>query len=39
MVFVSGIENINNFLEDREDALSEKEVRKIVKKLKGHVTK
>ena len=39
MVFVSGIENINNLLEDREDALSEKEVGKIVKKLKGYVTK
>ena len=39
MVFVSGIENINNLLEDRGDALSEKEVGKIVKKLKGHVTK
>ena len=39
MVFVSSIKNINNLLEDREDTLSEKEVRKIVKKLKGHVTK
>ena len=39
MVFVASIKNINKFLENREDALSEKEVKKIVKKLKGHVTK
>ena len=39
VVFVSSIKNINKFLENREDALTEKEVKKIVKKLKGHVTK
>jgi len=39
VVFVASIKNINRFLENREDALSEKEVKKIVKKLKGHVTK
>ena len=39
MVFVSDINNINKFLENREDVLSEKEVKKIIKKLKGHVTK
>jgi hypothetical protein len=31
--------NINKFLENREETLSEKEVKKIIKKLKGHVTK
>jgi len=39
VVFVANIENINNFLEKRQDSLSEKEVKKIVKKLKGKVTK
>jgi len=39
MVFVSSIKNINNLLENQEDVLSDKEVKKIVKKLKGHVTK
>ena len=39
MVFVASIKNIDNLLENREDALSEKEVKKIVKKLKGRVTK
>ena len=39
VVFVASINNINKFLENREDALSEKEVKKIIKKLKGHVTK
>ncbi len=39
MVFVANINNINKFLENRNDALSDKEVRKIVKKLKDRVTK
>lgn len=39
VVFVSNINNINKFLENREDILSDKEVEKIVKKLKDHVTK
>ena len=39
VVFVANIKNINNFLENREDTLSDKEVKKIVKKLKDHVTK
>ena len=39
VVFVASIKNINKFLENREDVLSEKEVKKIIKKLKGHVTK
>ncbi|MCE2507246.1 MAG: NERD domain-containing protein [Nitrosopumilaceae archaeon] len=39
VVFVSNINNINKFLENREDVLSDKEVEKIVKKLKDHVTK
>ena len=39
VVFVSSIKNINNFLENREEALSDKEVKKIIKKLIGHVTK
>jgi len=30
---------INDFLENRQDALSLKEVEKIVKKLKRHVTR
>ena len=38
LVFVANIKNINIFLENRQDALSEKQVKKIVKKLKGHVT-
>ena len=39
MVFVSNVNNINKLLENQEDPLSEKEVKKIIKKLKGHVTK
>lgn len=39
VVFVADIKNINQFLENREYALSDKEVKKIVKKLKGHVTR
>ena len=39
VVFVASIQNINKFLENREEALSEKEVKKIIKKLKGQVTK
>jgi len=39
MVFVSNINNINKFLENQNNALSDKEVVKIVKKLKDSVTK
>ena len=39
MVFVSDINKINKLLENQEDTLSDKEVKKIVKKLKSHVTK
>ena len=39
VVFVANINNINKFLEDREVALSDKEVKKIVKKLKNNVTR
>ncbi len=38
-VFVSSLARINQFLEKRQDSLSEKEVKKIVKDLKGFVTK
>jgi len=38
-VFVSSLDRINQFIENRENSLSEKDVRKYVKKLKGHVTK
>ena len=37
-VFVSSLARINQFLEKRQDSLSEKEVKKIVKDLKGFVT-
>jgi len=36
---VTNLNKINDFLENRQDALSVKQVEKIVKKLKGHVTK
>jgi len=39
LVFVANINNINKLLENRQDVLSEKQVKKIVKKLKGRVTK
>jgi len=39
VVFVTNINKINDFLENRQNALSLKEVEKIVKKLKGHVTR
>ena len=39
VVFVANINNINKFLENRNNALSDKEVAKIVKKLKDSVTK
>jgi len=39
VVFVTNIDKINDFLENRQDALSLKEVEKIVKKLKGQVTR
>jgi len=38
-VFVSSLEKINGFLENREDVLSEKEVKKIVDDLKYYVTR
>jgi len=38
LVYVSSLDSINQFLEKRQDSLSEKEVEKIVKKLKGYVT-
>jgi len=37
-VFVSRLDRINAFLERRQDALTEKEVKKIVKDLKNYVT-
>lgn len=37
-VFVSSLDKINYFLMNRQDALTEKEVKNIVKDLKGHVT-
>ena len=36
-VFVSSLEKINEFLENRHDVLSEKDVQKIVKNLKVYV--
>ncbi len=39
VVFVANINNINKLLENRQDVLSEKQVKKIVKKLKDRVTK
>jgi len=39
VVFVTNIDKVNDFLENRQDALSLKEVEKIVKELKGHVTR
>ena len=38
-VFVSSLEKINGFLENREDVLSENEVKKIVGDLKHYVTR
>jgi len=37
-VFVSSLDRINQFLEKRQNALSQKEVKKIVDNLKHHVT-
>jgi hypothetical protein len=37
-VFVSSLDRINYFLMGRSDALTEKEIKNIVKDLKGHVT-
>ena len=37
-VFVSSLDRINQFLEKRQDALSEREVKKIVNDLKSYVT-
>ena len=39
IVFVTDIENINKFLENRKDVLSEKEVHRIVHRIKKYVTK
>jgi len=38
-VFVSSLDRINSFLERRQDILSEKEVKKVVKDLKWFVTR
>jgi len=38
-VFVSSLDRINNFIENREDSLSEKHARHVIGKLEGHVTK
>ena len=38
-VFVSSLEKINGFLENRQDVLSEKEVKKIIDNLKYYVTR
>jgi len=38
LVNVSSLDSINQFLEKRQDSLSEKEVEKIVKELKSYVT-
>ncbi len=38
-VFVSSLDRINQFLEKRQDALSSREVKKIVNSLKGNVTR
>ena len=38
-VFVSSLDGINFFLMRREDTLTEKQIKNIVKDLKGHVTK
>jgi len=37
-VFVSSLDRINQFIQNRRDELSENDVKKVVKKLKGHVT-
>ena len=37
-VFVSSLEKINGFFENRQDVLSEKEVKKIIDSLKHYVT-
>ena len=38
-VYVSSLEKINGFLEDRQEILSDKEVKKIVDNLKYYVTR
>jgi len=38
-VLVSSLEKINGFLENRQDVLSEKEVKKIVDNLKYYVAR
>ncbi len=38
-VFVSNLDRINYFIENRKDELSEKDVKKIVDKLEHYVTK
>jgi len=37
-VYVSGLDRINQFLTNRQDALNEKEIEKVVKSLSGFVT-
>ena len=37
-VFVSSLDRINQFIQNRRDELSEKDVKKVINKLKGHVT-
>jgi protein associated with RNAse G/E len=38
-VWVSNLEKINYFIENRKEEFSDKEVERIVDRLKGHVTK
>ena len=38
-VLVSDLNKINNFIENQREKLSDKEVKKLIKMLKGHVTK
>jgi nitroimidazol reductase NimA-like FMN-containing flavoprotein (pyridoxamine 5'-phosphate oxidase superfamily) len=38
-VFVSSLAEINQFLEKRQNVLDDKQVTKIVKRLKGYVAK
>ncbi len=39
VVFVTSLDKVNDFLENRQEVLSDKQVGKIIKKLKGHVTR
>ena len=38
-VSVSNLDKINSFLQNREEEFSEKEVKRVVGRLNGHVTK